>query len=216
MKLIYGTLGWHTEYLQPAIRTVEGIEGLVIYYGYEDKDKPRLKTIKTLDKMRNICRSFEIKPIPRKVNDIYDFINITKQMKSDIQKDITDGHEIAMFNIAGSTKPMVSAALLVCIFLGIPAQYINEETLETVKLPLLQANYLDSLTTKERELAEFIIKNRAKSYTQVQIAEKLGKKKSTINTQIKKLVDKGIVVLEPASDGKSKTVKPSEGIDLLF
>ena len=216
MRLVYGTLGWHVEYLQPAIRSVENIEGLVIYFGYDDKGENMKKTLETLDKMKEICKQLDIKVFPRKLKNIFNFIKITKRIKQDIENDQKKGNEIVLFNISGGTKPTVSAALLVCVFKGIPSLYVNEETFEVIPLPLLKAEYLDTLTPKEKELAIYIIENKDDNLNQIQLTKIFNKKKSTINTQIKSLLDKGIIIFESSVDNKSKIIKPSEGIELLF
>ena len=141
MKLAYGTLGWHVEYLQPVIRKVENLDGLAFYYGHIDDRDARKRTMETKRATQDLCEHIGIKAIPRKLDDIHDFTNIVKMMKQDIENDIEAGNRIALFNIAGGTKVMCSAALLVCIFKGIPTQYVNEETRRVVPLPLLQADY---------------------------------------------------------------------------
>jgi DNA-binding MarR family transcriptional regulator len=93
---------------------------------------------------------------------------------------------------------------------------VNEKTLEIIRLPLLHHDYLEKLPQKQKELARFIIKNKAKNYSQVELAKKLNKKKSTINVQVKELKKLGIVELKDSDDGKSKLVVPTEGIELIF
>jgi len=216
MRYVYGTLGWHVEYLQPIIKSVENLDTLVFYYGYINKEKEKKQTIETKEKMVDICGQLGIKAKPRKLDDIFDFVGIVKRIKRDIEKDQNDGNEITLFNIAGGTKPMCSAALMVCIFQGVPTQYVNEETGDVIPIPLLRTNYLDPLSKKEREIAEFLLNHKDKEYTQVMLAKAFGKERATINNQVKSLVKKGIIELIPAKDGRSKIIKTSEGMELLF
>jgi hypothetical protein len=215
MRMVYGTLGWHVSYLQPAIRRVEDLDQLVFYYGYVDREDAKRKTLATRDKMIEICEMMDLRYDARHLRDPFDFVGIVKRLKKDIDKDLKRKNDITLFNIAGGTKPMCSAALMVCIFKGLPALYVNEETGEPVAIPILEADYLSALTPKDRELAELIIKNRSKDLTIKKIMKISGKKKGTISTQVQRLEEKGILVVE-STGGRQKSVRPSEGVELLF
>ena len=216
MKLAYGTLGWHADYLKPTIKKVEDLDRLVFYFGHTKKKEHRTQTMDTKREMEKFCKGFDIEPDARRLPDIYDLAGIVKLMKSGIEKDRDDGHQVTMFNIAGGTKPMCAAALLVCIFKGIPTLYVNEETLDEVQLPLLEADYLGNLTPRERELAEYILKHKDTMMTQAKIARSLERTPATINKQINNLHRKGIITFETTDDTRLKQIRLSDGMELLL
>ena len=218
MKVGFGTLGWHVEYLKPLIDEGGGLEKIVFYYGYVDKEDFKEKTLRAKKQMVELCESFEgLKYVPTQLKNIFDFKSIVRKMRSDIELELKAGNEVVLFDIAGGTKIMVAAALMVSLFKGIPALYYDEESRQAVRLPLLGMKYISGLTPREREIVKFVIDYKGQAeLTQTTLAKLLDVEKGTINPQVLKLVGKGVLELVPSKDHRSKVVKAVDGIELLL
>ena len=111
---------------------------------------------------------------------------------------------------------MSSAALLVCILEGIPATYVHDETYQELPLPLLRISYGEGLTSKQREVLSFLVRNREKDFTETALAKALGVHKATMNHHVRELESKGAIArLSDPHDARRLIVKPAPGMDLL-
>jgi len=217
MKVAIATLGWHTEYLTPMFGEVDGIQKVVFYWGFKDKADYKAKTLKSVEEMSGILDDMSVKYEAKHLDDIFDFKYIVNTIKTDIEKEKKAGNEVVLIDIAGGTKIMVAAALMVALFKGIPAIYCDEETKDAVRLPLLGFKYKAGLTDREKEVLKFIIDYKdPEELSQTRLAKLLDVEKGTINPQVQSLYKKGAVSLVQSKDGRSKIVKAVEGIDLLL
>ncbi len=211
MGLLLGTLGFRSETLLPAIRAAENIEKVVFFHdGHES-------SVKAKSEVCSYCEATGLKAVPIKVDDAFDFMQMAKRIRHEVRRYRNEGAEIRGFNIAGGTRLMSSAALLVCILEGVPATYVHDKTLEPFPLPLLRMRYSDTLTTKQKEILKFLLLNRDKPLTEKQLADAIGVEKATINHHVGQLVEKGVVSLVPkAGDRRAKIVKVDEAMELLL
>jgi DNA-binding MarR family transcriptional regulator len=139
------------------------------------------------------------------------------RIRGDVRKHKRAGKEIAIFNIAGGTRPTSAAALLVCILEGIPTVYVHDLTYEEIPLPLLKMEYSQVLSGEEREILRILSKNRSRRLTEVELASLIGKHKATVNHHLRNLVAKGAVRLEKhPSDARKKVVVVEESTELLL
>ena len=120
------------------------------------------------------------------------------------------------FNIAGGTRLMSSAALLVCVLEGIPTTYVHDDTGEEIALPLLRMNYADHLTPRQREILRFLVDNAGASHSESSLAKALRVHKTTMNHHVRLLEKKGVVEVFPdPRDSRAYVVRPAPGAELL-
>jgi DNA-binding MarR family transcriptional regulator len=151
------------------------------------------------------------------IPDAFDLIQAAKAMRQEVRDLRQRSVEIAVFNIAGGTKMMSAAALLVCAMEGLNSVYVHDETYREIPLPLLRVDYSQLLTPAQRVLLTFLWKNREHPMTQVEIAQGMGKHKATINHHIQILEDKGIVRFEAdRNDRRKKVVKVDDALELML
>ena len=149
------------------------------------------------------------------VSDAFDLLHVASQIRADVRKERATGAEIR-FNIAGGTRLMSSAALLVCVLEGIPATYVHDDTYQEIPLPLLRITYGEGLTPKQREVLTFLVKNREKDFTETALARALGVHKATMNHHLRELDAKGAIERLPdAKDARKLVIKPAPAMDLL-
>jgi CRISPR locus-related DNA-binding protein len=218
MVVIFGTLGYRPKSLIPTIRSTPDVEKVVFYYGIDPDDKEAVSKVPEARKsVVDYCKNMKIAVDPIELPDVYDFKNITIRIRNDIRKHKREGKQIAVFNIAGGTKPTSSAALLACILEGVPTVYVHDRTYEEIHLPLLRMEYNAILSKEELEILRTLSDNRTKDITEVELASLVNKHKATVNHHIKNLISKGAVRLEKHTrDARKKVVRIEESAELLL
>ncbi len=209
MTVLFGTLGWRPQSLIPSIRSTEGLERVVFYHS--DHAKSREARARVIE----FCRALGVAAAANEVSDAFDLLHVASQIRADVRKERATGAEIR-FNIAGGTRLMSSAALLVCVLEGIPATYVHDDTYQEIPLPLLRITYGEGLTAKQREVLTFLVKNREKDFTETALARALGVHKATMNHHLRELDAKGAIERLPdAKDARKLVIKPAPAMDLL-
>ncbi len=218
MTVVFGTLGYRPKSLIPTIRSTPDVEKVVFYYGADKKDQDVVEKVAAAKKaIIDYCAEMKIAVDAVELQDPFDFKGIVLKIRGDIRKHKREGKTIAVFNIAGGTRPASSAALLACILEGIPTVYVHDVTFEEVHLPLLKMEYGQVLSEEERQILRLLRKNRTKSLSEVDLAKLLGKHKATVNHHLKNLVQKGAVRLERhPEDSRKKVVRIEESTELLL
>ncbi|HIJ16899.1 MAG TPA: MarR family transcriptional regulator [Thermoplasmata archaeon] len=218
MAVVFGTLGYRPKSLIPTLRSTQDVDKLVFYFG-ADKSDPEAegKVSEARKAVVDYCAKMGIAVDPVELTDPFDFKGIASRIRKDLRKHKREGKEIAVFNIAGGTRPTSSAALLVCILEGVPTVYIHDVTYEEVRLPLLKIEYDQVLSKEEKEILRFLSSTGGTDVTEVELASKLGKHKATMNHHVKNLVRKGAVRLERhPSDQRKKVVRIEDSTELLL
>src|SRR3989337_281651 len=167
MAVLFGPLGWRPQRLIPSIRATEGLERLTFYHS--DHAKSRAARARIVE----FCRSLGLPATAVELGDAFDLLRIAERIRADVRRERAAG-ALVRFNIAGGTRLMSSAALLVCILEGIPATYVHDETYQEIPLPLLHVAYGEGLTTKQREVLGFLVTNRDRDFTETSLAKSLG------------------------------------------
>jgi CRISPR locus-related DNA-binding protein len=218
MVAVFGTLGYRPKSLIPTIKSTPDVDKVVFYCGADKNDPEAAQKVAEARKaVLEYCRTMKIAADAVDLEDPFDFKSIAIQIRRDIKKHIRVGKEIAVFNIAGGTRPTSSAALLTCILEGIPTVYVHDVTYEEIHLPLLRMEYNRVLSREEREVLKVLIMNRTKDLTEVDLAKLLGKHKATVNHHLKNLISKGAVRLEKhKQDSRKKIVRVEESTELLL
>ena len=209
MTVLFGTLGWRPQSLIPSIRSTEGLERVVLYHSDHAKSR------EARSKVVEFCRSLGVVATPVELSDAYDLMHIATRIREDVQREKASAGSVR-FNIAGGTRLMSSAALLVCVLEGIPATYVHDETFVEIPLPLLRMTYGDHLTAKQREVLGFLVKNRDRAYTETGLAKALGVHKATMNHHLRELGSKGAIerVRDP-DDARALRIRAAPGMELL-
>ena len=215
---MFGTLGYRPKSLIPTIRSTPDVDKVVFYCGADKKDPEAVRKVAEAKKaVMDYCRSLKLAVDAVELEDPFDFKGIALKIRGDIRKHKKEGKGVAVFNIAGGTRPTSSAALLACILEGIPTVYVHDVTYEEIHLPLLRMEYDQVLSGEEREILRRLLKSRLKDITEVELAALLGKHKATVNHHIKNLVAKGALRLEKhPTDSRKKVVKVEESAELLL
>src|SRR3989475_1227335 len=209
MTVLFGTLGWRHKRLVLTIRWTENIDRLHFYHS------DHVKSRDARSKVIEFCRSLGVPASAVEVTDAYDLLQVASQIRGDVRKERAAGTELR-FNIAGGTRLMSSAALLVCILEGIPATYVHDETYREIPLPLLRITYGEGLTPRQREVLAFLVKNREKDFTETALARALGVHKATMNHHLRELEEKGAIERrEDPNDARRLIVKPAPAMELL-
>jgi len=210
MTVLFGTLGWRPQSLIPSLRSTEGLDRLVVYHS--DHAKSREARGKVLE----FAKTLGVPATAVELSDAYDLLEIAGRIRADVRKERASGAALR-FNIAGGTRLMSSAALLVCILEGIPATYVHDDTLREIPLPLLRITYGERLTPKQREVLSFLLRNRDRPYTETGLAKALGVHKATMNHHLRELEAKGAIERVPdAKDRRARLVRAAPGMDLLL
>lgn len=218
MVVVFGTLGYRPKSLIPTLRSTPDVDKLVFYFGADKKDQDAERRVAEAKRsVIDYCAKMGIAVDPVELKDPFDFKSIAVRIRKDLRKHKKEGREIAVFNIAGGTRPTSSAALLVCILEGIPTVYIHDVTYEEIRLPLLRMEYDQVLSKEEKEILRFLIGCEGMGVTEVELASKLGKHKATMNHHVKNLVRKGVVRLDRHPDDlRKKIVKVEDSTELLL
>src|SRR5437773_1137256 len=121
MTVLFGTLGWRPQSLLPSIRSTSHLDRVAFYHSDHAKSRDARA------KVAEFCRGLGVPCTAVEVSDAYDLLQVAGQIRADVRKEKSAGMDLR-FNIAGGTRLMSSAALLVCILEGIPATYVHDET----------------------------------------------------------------------------------------
>lgn len=212
MPIVFGTLGHRPQSLIPTIKATEGVERVVFYYGGDQQ------AAKAKDEVVSYCRNLRIPVDAIELPDVFNLIDIAQRIRSDIREWKKRGAKIAIFNIAGGTRPTSSAALLTCILEGIPTVYVHDVTYDEITLPLLKIEYTKILSGKEKKILALIKKAQAKKpLSEVELARQYGVTKATMNYHIKQLLKKGAIALSPdPEDTRRKLITIEPTIELLL
>jgi len=212
MPIVFGTLGHRPQSLIPSIKATEKVERVVFYYGGDPQAS------KAKDEVVEYCKNLRIPVDAIELPDVFDLMSIAKRIRGDIKDWRKRGMKIAIFNIAGGTRPTSSAALLACILEGIPTVYVHDVTYEEIALPLLEIEYTKVLSVKERKILEIIRKAQAKKpLSEVELAKQFGVTKATMNYHVKQLMKKGAIALNPdVNDTRRKLVTIEPTVELLL
>jgi putative CRISPR-associated protein (TIGR02619 family) len=218
MVAVFGTLGFRPKSLIPTITSTPGVDKVVFYCGADKSDPSSVKAVAEARKaVVDYCRDMRIAVEPVDLHDPFDFKGIAKRIRSDVKRYRKDGKEIAVFNIAGGTRPTSSAALLACILEGIPTVYVHDITYDEIHLPLLRMEYSKILSGEERHMLRTLLRSRNKEMTEVELAKAVGKHKATVNHHVKNLVAKGVLRLEKhPKDARKKVLAVEDSIELLL
>jgi len=218
MTVVFGTLGYRPKSLIPTLKSTKNAEKLVFYCG-ADKHEPEAvrKVAEAKKEVTDYCAEMGIAVDAVDVSDPFDFKGIAMRIRADIRRHKKEGKAIAVFNIAGGTRPMSSAALLACILEGIPTVYIHDITYEEIPLPFLRIEYSKVLSGEEREILKVLKAHRGEDVTEVELARLIKKHKATVNHHLKNLIAKGAVKLEVhPQDSRKRVVKVEESTELLL
>ena len=218
MVAVFGTLGYRPKSLIPTIRSTQDVDKVVFYCGADRNDPEAVKKVADAKKgVLDYCRTMKIATDAVELEDPFDFKRIAVKIRGDIKKHKREGKEVAVFNIAGGTRPTSSAALLACILEGVPTVYVHDLTYEEIHLPLLRMEYNQVLSSEERQILRTLLKNTSKELTEVELARLVGKHKATINHHLRNLIAKGAVRLERhPGDSRKKIVRLEESTELLL
>jgi len=212
MSIVFGTLGYRPQSLIPTIKATENVERVVFYFGGDQQ------AWKAKEEVVNYCKNLRIPVDAIELPDVFDLMGIAKRIRADIREWKKRGAKIAIFNIAGGTRPTSSAALLACILEGIPTVYVHDVTYDEITLPLLKIEYTKVLSAKERKILDVIRKAQAKRpLSEVELARQFGVTKATMNYHVKQLLKKGAIAITPDPEDtrrKQLTIEPT--IELLL
>ena len=218
MVAVFGTLGYRPKSLIPTIKSTPEVDKVVFYCGADKNDPEAVKKVAEAKKaVLDYCARMNIAADAVELEDPFDFKRVALKIRSDIKKHKREGKQIAVFNIAGGTRPTSSAALLTCILEGIPTVYVHDITYEEIQLPLLRMEYNKVLSREEREILKVLLRNKSRDLTEVELARLVGKHKATINHHLRNLISKGAVRLENhKTDSRKKIVRVEESTELLL
>lgn len=218
MVAVFGTLGYRPKSLIPTIRSTPNVDKVVFYCG-ADKSDPEavMKVAEARKGVLDYCKTMKVAVDAVDLDDPFDFKRIAVRIRGDIRKHKREGKGVAVFNIAGGTRPTSSAALLACILEGVPTVYVHDLTYEEIRLPMLRMEYSQVLSGEERLILRALIKNKSKELTEVELASLVGKHKATVNHHLRNLIAKGAVRLEKHPvDSRKRIVRLEESTELLL
>lgn len=218
MVAVFGTLGFRPKSLIPTITSTKDVDKVVFYCGADKSVPGSVQSVSQARKaVLDYCHEMRINAEAVELEDPFDFKGIAKRIRADIRRYRKDGKEIAVFNIAGGTRPTSSAALLSCILEGVPTVYVHDLTYEEIHLPLLRMEYSKILSGEERHILRTLLKGNPREMTEVDLAKAVGKHKATINHHVKNLVAKGVLRLERhPKDSRKKILKVEDSVELLL
>ncbi len=209
MASLFGTLGWRPQSLLPSIRSTEGLERVVVYHSDHEKSRTAMAKVATF------CEAFGVPATAVELSNAFNLIEIARRIRDDVRKTRAEGGTLR-FNIAGGTRVMSSAALLVCILEGIPTTYVHDVTGEEIALPLLRMNYAEHLSPRQREILRFLVEHADTPFNESSLAKAMHVHKTTMNHHLRLLAAKGVVEITPdARDARAHVVRPAPGAELL-
>jgi DNA-binding MarR family transcriptional regulator len=211
MVTILGTLGFRPETLIPTIKSTEGLNTVVAFHSDHER------SISATAEIQKLCEMMGIEFVHREIPDAFDFMKVASSIQKEIEALRNKGETIAVFNIAGGTRIMSACALMMCTIEGLNSVYVHDETLEEIPLPLLHIRYSDVLTDMQKKILRYLLDNRGRSITQVELASSFNMHKATVNHHIKMLVEKGAVHLETnKADSREKLVRVEDSMGLIL
>jgi len=215
---VFGTLGYRPKSLIPTLKSTKGVEKLVFYCGADREDPEAVKKVaEAKGEVLDYCAQMGFAVDAVELPDPFDFKRIALRIRADIRRHRKEGKSIAVFNIAGGTRPTSSAALLACILEGIPTVYIHDITYEEIPLPLLRIEYSKVLSGEERQILKVLRQHQGEDISEVALAGLVKKHKATVNHHIKNLISKGAVRLDKHPlDSRKRVVRVEESTDLLL
>lgn len=218
MVAVFGTLGYRPKSLIPTIRSTPNVDKVVFYCGADKSDPEAVTKVAEARKgVLDYCKTMKVAVDAVDLDDPFDFKRIAVRIRGDIRKHKREGKGVAVFNIAGGTRPTSSAALLACILEGVPTVYVHDLTYEEIRLPMLRMEYSQVLSGEERLILRALIKNKSKELTEVELASLVGKHKATVNHHLRNLIAKGAVRLEKHPvDSRKRIVRLEESTELLL
>jgi len=194
----------------PSIKSTEGLERVVFYHSAHDKSRA------ARTRVMQFCSSLGVEATPVELSDAFNLLEIAARIRKDVAKTREEGLGPIRFNIAGGTRLMSSAALLVCVLEGIPTTYVHDETDKEIQLPLIRMNYADRLSTRQKEILAYLVSHREHPPSETALAKALGVHKSTMNHHVKQLVAKGMVeVTSNPDDTRAHLIRAAPGAELL-
>jgi len=209
VTVLFGTLGWRPQSLIPSVKSTEGLERVVFYHSAHEKSRAARA------KVMEYCTTLGVPAAATELSDAFNLFQIAERIRVDVLRARKDGTPIR-FNIAGGTRLMSSAALLVCILEGIPTTYVHDDTFEEVHLPLFRMSYADHLSAKQKQILAFLVAHRERPPNETGLARALGVHKSTMNHHVKQLLAKGVVEVVPdPKDTRAHHVRAAPGAELL-
>jgi len=210
MTILFGTLGWRPQSLMPSIKSTPELDKVVFYHSAHEKSRQaRAKVIE-------YCSTLGVPATAYELSDAFNLFQIAQRIREDVAKARKDGSTPVRFNIAGGTRLMSSAALLVCVLEGIPTTYVHDETNEEIQLPLLRLNYADHLSEKQRAVLSYLVAHRDHPPNETSLAKALGVHKSTMNHHVKQLLSKGMIEVTPdPKDTRAHLIRAAPGAELL-
>ncbi len=209
VAVLFGTLGWRPQSLLPSIRSTESLERVVVYHSDHEKSRS------ALTKVASFCEAFGVPLAPVELDNAFNLLQISRRMRDDVRKAKAAGATVR-FNIAGGTRVMSSAALLVCILEGVPTTYVHDDTGEEVALPLLRMNYAEHLSARQREILKFLVDQADTPYSETALARAMHVHKTTMNHHVRLLAEKGVVEIAPdPRDARAYVVRAAPGAELL-
>ena len=209
VTVLFGTLGWRPQSLIPSVKSTEDLDRVVFYHSAHEKSRT------ARGKVMEYCSTLGVPAAAVELSDAFNLFEIAGRIRADVVIARKEGASIR-FNIAGGTRLMSSAALLVCILEGIPTTYVHDDTYEEVQLPLLRMNYSDHLSAKQKEILRFLVAHRERPPNETGLAKALGVHKSTMNHHVKELVAKGVVVVLPdPKDSRAHLIRAAPGAELI-
>ncbi|MEM0448531.1 MAG: MarR family transcriptional regulator [Methanomassiliicoccales archaeon] len=210
MVAILGTLGFRPQSLIPTIKSTPGVDHVVVFISPAKKSKEAVAAVV------DYCRTMQIKCDVVELDDAFDLMMVAEKVQDQVLALRSAGEDIAVFNIAGGTRLMSGAALLVCIFEGLNAVYVHDDTYEEIALPFLHMKYSNALTPVEKDILKQILKHED-GISQIELAKEMGLHKATVNHHIKLLLEKGAVeLITKPDDRRKKIVRVQESMRLLL
>jgi len=106
MVVVFGTLGYRPKSLIPTIRSTANVDKVGVLLRADRSEPTAVKSVMAAKKeVVDYCNGMHLVVDPVELEDPFDFKNIAMRIRSDIRKHKNEHKEIAIFNIAGGTRP---------------------------------------------------------------------------------------------------------------
>ncbi|MCU0861200.1 MAG: MarR family transcriptional regulator [Methanomassiliicoccales archaeon] len=211
MVAVLGTLGYRPQSLIPTIRSTAGVDHVVMFISATARSREAAAEV------GKYCSTMEIGCDVVELDDAFDLMMVAERVQDEVLRLRRSGEDVAVFNIAGGTRLMSGAALLVCILEGLNAVYVHDDTYEEIALPFLHMRYSSALTPMERRILLHILERGGGGMSQMEIAKEMGLHKATVNHHVQQLFRKGAVeMLAKEGDRRTKTVRAQDSMRLLL
>lgn len=211
MVAVLGTLGYRPQSLIPTIRSTAGVDQVVMFISAASRSREAAAEV------GKYCSTMEIDCDIVELDDAFDLMMVAERVQDEVLRLRRSEQEVAVFNIAGGTRLMSGAALLVCILEGLNAVYVHDDTYEEIALPFLHMRYASALTPTERRILLHVLERGGGGMSQMEIAKEMGLHKATVNHHVQQLLRKGAVELvAKEGDRRTKTVRAQDSMRLLL